>query len=196
MRRAWWAVTDSNRRHSACKADALPTELTAHGPRCIAGRDGRASLLVRKPFCKKAVRQRASLEAKPKKRPPPRGPSAAAASGRLFARDPLPGPPTGGSDGLLEFLRGAESDFFAGLDLDGFAGGRVTTHARGAFPHLQDPEAANADALALLEVFDDITHQAAEDRFRLLLRKLIVLRKACGEMLQRHGSDGCLSWHH
>src|SRR6202049_4530164 len=25
----WWAVTDSNRRHSACKADALPTELTA-----------------------------------------------------------------------------------------------------------------------------------------------------------------------
>ena len=23
----WWVVTDSNRRHSACKADALPTEL-------------------------------------------------------------------------------------------------------------------------------------------------------------------------
>ena len=28
-REGWWAVTDSNRRHSACKADALPTELTA-----------------------------------------------------------------------------------------------------------------------------------------------------------------------
>ena len=26
----WWVVTDSNRRHSACKADALPTELTTH----------------------------------------------------------------------------------------------------------------------------------------------------------------------
>src|SRR5262245_44762239 len=26
----WWAVTDSNRRHPACKAGALPTELTAH----------------------------------------------------------------------------------------------------------------------------------------------------------------------
>jgi len=25
----WWAVTDSNRRHPACKADALPAELTA-----------------------------------------------------------------------------------------------------------------------------------------------------------------------
>ena len=25
----WWAVTDSNRRHPACKAGALPTELTA-----------------------------------------------------------------------------------------------------------------------------------------------------------------------
>ncbi len=24
----WWVVTGSNRRHSACKADALPTELT------------------------------------------------------------------------------------------------------------------------------------------------------------------------
>src|SRR5690242_19919231 len=27
---AWWAVKDSNLRHPACKADALPTELTAH----------------------------------------------------------------------------------------------------------------------------------------------------------------------
>src|SRR5438874_5235686 len=25
----WWAVKDSNLRHSACKADALPAELTA-----------------------------------------------------------------------------------------------------------------------------------------------------------------------
>jgi hypothetical protein len=30
-RENWWAVTDSNRRHPACKADALPTELTALG---------------------------------------------------------------------------------------------------------------------------------------------------------------------
>ena len=27
--RIWWALTGSNRRHSACKADALPTELSA-----------------------------------------------------------------------------------------------------------------------------------------------------------------------
>ena len=25
----WWALTGSNRRHSACMADALPTELSA-----------------------------------------------------------------------------------------------------------------------------------------------------------------------
>jgi len=25
----WWAMTDSNRRHSRCKRDALPTELIA-----------------------------------------------------------------------------------------------------------------------------------------------------------------------
>ena len=40
----WWAVTDSNRRHSACKADALPTELTALAATCIALWRRRASL--------------------------------------------------------------------------------------------------------------------------------------------------------
>jgi hypothetical protein len=34
-REGWWAVTDSNRRHPACKAGALPTELTAHQTRPI-----------------------------------------------------------------------------------------------------------------------------------------------------------------
>jgi hypothetical protein len=42
-RENWWAVTDSNRRHPACKADALPTELTARGARFIATRRGCAS---------------------------------------------------------------------------------------------------------------------------------------------------------
>ena len=27
LAKKWWVMTDSNRRHSACKADALPTEL-------------------------------------------------------------------------------------------------------------------------------------------------------------------------
>ena len=30
MRFLWWAMTGSNCRHSACKADALPAELIAH----------------------------------------------------------------------------------------------------------------------------------------------------------------------
>lgn len=30
-RRRWWRLTDSNRWHSACKADALPTELNPLG---------------------------------------------------------------------------------------------------------------------------------------------------------------------
>ena len=29
FKKIWWALTGSNRRHSACKADALPTELSA-----------------------------------------------------------------------------------------------------------------------------------------------------------------------
>ena len=30
----WWVMTESNRRHSACKADALPTELITHAQNC------------------------------------------------------------------------------------------------------------------------------------------------------------------
>ena len=29
IEREWWAMTGSNRRHSRCKRDALPTELIA-----------------------------------------------------------------------------------------------------------------------------------------------------------------------
>src|SRR5438105_6320978 len=38
--KGWWAVTDSNRRHPACKAGALPAELTAlpHLYRCAMAR--------------------------------------------------------------------------------------------------------------------------------------------------------------
>src|ERR1044071_352039 len=40
-RESWWAMTDSNRRHPACKAGALPTELIARHQRHIAaGRPG------------------------------------------------------------------------------------------------------------------------------------------------------------
>ena len=38
IKKKWWVVTGSNRRHSRCKRDALPTELTtlcaAFNPRC------------------------------------------------------------------------------------------------------------------------------------------------------------------
>ena len=30
----WWVMTESNRRHSACKADALPTELITRAQNC------------------------------------------------------------------------------------------------------------------------------------------------------------------
>ncbi len=35
LKNLWWALTGSNRRHSACKADALPTELSALQKRFI-----------------------------------------------------------------------------------------------------------------------------------------------------------------
>ena len=37
LERLWWVMTGSNRRPSACKADALPAELITHGlsKRCV-----------------------------------------------------------------------------------------------------------------------------------------------------------------
>src|SRR6187551_163494 len=55
-----------------------------------------------------------------------------------------------GSNGLFEFLRGAERDLLARLDLDRFAGRGVAAHAGGALANLQDAEAADADPVALL----------------------------------------------
>src|ERR1700675_2816493 len=99
------------------------------------------------------------------------------------------------SDRFLEFLGGAEGDLLAGLDLDGFAGGRVAAHARGALADLQDAEPADADALALFQMLDDIADQAAENGFSLLFRQFVILRKACRQVLQCHGGGCCLGCH-
>ena len=40
-------MTDSNRRHPACKAGALPTELTAH-PSCVSYRGPRVAIASRR----------------------------------------------------------------------------------------------------------------------------------------------------
>src|SRR5580698_4178609 len=99
------------------------------------------------------------------------------------------------SDRFLEFLGGAEGDLLAGLDLDGFAGRGIAAHARGALADLQDAEPADTDALALLEVLDDIADQAAKNGFSLLFRQLVILRKARRQVLQCHGSGCCLGCH-
>src|SRR5579885_3375790 len=71
-------------------------------------------------------------------------------------------PPSPPSDGFLEFLGCAEGNLLAGFDLNGFAGCRITAHARGALAHLEDAEAADPDPLTLFQVLDDLAHQAAE----------------------------------
>src|ERR1700690_4299634 len=81
--------------------------------------------------------------------------------------------PKAASDRLFQVLRGAEGDLLARLDLDGFAGGRVAAHARGALAHLKDAEAADADALALLQMLDDVVYEIGEHHLRLLLRHLM-----------------------
>src|SRR5439155_8736612 len=49
-------------------------------------------------------------------------------------------------DRFLEVLGGAESDFLAGLDLDGLTSRGIAAHAGGALAYLQDTKAVEADA--------------------------------------------------
>src|SRR5216683_4520863 len=110
----------------------------------------------------------------------------AALGGRRLARKSRPRRPPR-LDGFFELLGGAEGHLLAGLDLDRFAGRRVAPHAGGALAHLEDAEAADADAVALLEVLGYQADQIAEHRLGLLLRHFMGFREIRGEMLQGHG---------
>src|SRR6185312_243955 len=88
------------------------------------------------------------------------------------------------SDRFLELLGSPEGDFLRRLDLDRFAGCGVAAHARGALAHLQNAEAADADALALLQMLDDITDEIAEHGLCLLLRHFVLFIHRRSEMLQ------------
>src|SRR5579885_569766 len=87
------------------------------------------------------------------------------------------------SDRFFQFLGSAEGDLLGSLDLDRLAGRRVAAHTGGAPAHLQNAEAADADALAFLQVLDDGFDEIAEHGLRLLLRHLMRLRECGGEML-------------
>src|SRR5271170_2074951 len=95
------------------------------------------------------------------------------------------------SDRFLEFLGGPEGDLLARLDLDRLAGRGVAAHAGGALAHLKDPQAANADAVALLEVLDHHADEIVEDEFGLFLRHLVADGEGSREMLQRDCSLCC-----
>jgi hypothetical protein len=82
-----------------------------------------------------------------------------------------------GSNRFLEVLGRAECDLLASLDLDGLAGRRVASHAGGAMPDLQDAQAHQAQAVALLEVLGDETNHIGEQGFGLLLRHFVTLRQ-------------------
>src|SRR6202171_209437 len=73
------------------------------------------------------------------------------------------------SDGFLELLGRAEGDLLAGLDVDRFAGGRVAAHAGGALAYLQDAEADDADAVALLQMLSHPADHGVQDGLSLLL---------------------------
>ena len=61
----------------------------------------------------------------------------------------------------LQVLGWPECDFLARFDLDGFSGRRVSSHAGGALPDLQDAKSRNPDPLAFLEMLGDQAHEIA-----------------------------------
>src|SRR6202795_3426588 len=93
-------------------------------------------------------------------------------------------------DGFLEFLGRTEGNLLAGLDVDRFAGGGVAAHARGALADLEDAEADDADALALLQMLGDHGDDVVQDRLGLLLRQFLILGDRRRQVLQRNGGWG------
>ncbi len=100
-------------------------------------------------------------------------------------------PPPAGADGAgltylrqrlnrhLQVLGWPESDFLARFDLDGFSGRRVSPHAGGALPDLQDAKSRNPDPLAFLEMLGDQAYEIAEDRLALAFREFMIGRQPC-----------------
>src|ERR1700675_4239904 len=91
-------------------------------------------------------------------------------------------------DGFLEFLGRAEGNLLAGFDVDRFAGGGVAAHAGGALADLEDAEADDADALALLQVFCDLADHVGQNRLGGLLRQFVILGDRRCQMLECHRS--------
>src|ERR1017187_869062 len=90
-------------------------------------------------------------------------------------------------DRFLEVLGSAERDALACLDLDSFASRGIAPHARRAFPHHQDAQTGDADALPTLEMLHDEPDGVAENGLGLLLGYLVLFGDGGGEMLQRDG---------
>src|SRR3954451_3719937 len=87
------------------------------------------------------------------------------------------------SDGFLELLEGAERDLLGSLDLDRFAGRGVAAHAGGALANLQDAEAADADAVTLLQVLGDDLDHVDDDRLGRTLRQFVRFGEHSGDLL-------------
>ena len=90
----------------------------------------------------------------------------------------------------LQVLGWPEGDFLARFDLDGFSGRRVSPHAGGALPDLQDAKSRNPDPLAFLEMLGDQAYEIAEDRLALAFREFMIGRQPCRQMLERNGTAG------
>src|SRR5258705_6331504 len=88
------------------------------------------------------------------------------------------------SDGLFEILGRAESDFLAGFDLDAFAGRRVAPLTRRPLTHLENAQAVEADAFALLEMLGDVHDHISEHSVRLGLRGAMTLGQSDCQMTE------------
>src|SRR5690348_10328125 len=94
-------------------------------------------------------------------------------------------------DRFLQFLGGAERNLLGRLDLDRFAGGGVTAHARTALAHHQDAQAVETDARALLQVLGDQTDSVFQDAVGGLLGEFMLFGQLAGKLAGRDSFDFC-----
>src|SRR5690242_12774981 len=94
------------------------------------------------------------------------------------------------SDRFLQLLGSAKRDLLRSLDVDGFPGGGIASHARGALADLEDAKPNDADALALLQVLGDQRDRVVENGFSLLLGDLLLVGNRRREVLQGDGRRG------
>jgi hypothetical protein len=75
-----------------------------------------------------------------------------------------------------------EGNLLAGLDLDGFARGRIAAHTRRALSELEDAEPVDANARRFFQVLAETADHVRQHGVDLTLRQLVGFGQGCRQI--------------